>query len=135
MGERDVNFRTVGQRPTGKIAKGAASRINGNVSSSEAPSIPGKYETFLFSNATREVNAFGTQAPRFVTPDFGQSPGPATRNVREDMLSNLQNNPSYGVKGTGSFASSSKRGVRIFLKQIFRKRIFRREMFYDYDNQ
>ncbi|KAL3869977.1 hypothetical protein ACJMK2_042597 [Sinanodonta woodiana] len=74
-------------------------------------SIPSKYQTIVTDNSDRK--GFLAQSKRFQLDDnVNDAPGPGTY-VGHNAMDN--NSPSYGKKGTGGFASKTKRQARYII--------------------
>jgi len=65
-------------------------------------SIPTKYQTYVINNS-EDKKGFRSKSKRFLET-FNDTPGPGTYQTFEGS-----SNPSFGKKGTGGFASRSKR--------------------------
>jgi hypothetical protein len=98
-----VNFRVAGRLPRGQIRKPA----DMNEVGTNRPTIPSKLETILYKG-DRETLGFGSKDLRF-SANMESTPGPGQYSSGQGCVENLQNNDSFGIKGTGSFASRSYR--------------------------
>ncbi|CAD7949262.1 unnamed protein product [Amoebophrya sp. A120] len=105
--EEQINYRTVGRKHGGNIVHSAKSKAEQAASSASAPtpSIPSKLETILF-RGERENKAFGSRALRFESEREENVAGPGAYSIG----SSIGKIPSgWGKKGTGGFASITKR--------------------------
>jgi hypothetical protein len=98
-----VNFRVAGRLPRGQIRKPA----DMNEVGTNRPTIPSKLETILYKG-DRETLGFGSKDLRFAA-NMESTPGPGQYGSGKGCVDDLQNNDSFGIKGTGSFASRSNR--------------------------
>ena len=104
-----INYRTCGTRAqqTGKIAK----KKDSDSVSTTTPSIPSKLETVLYKGE-RESLGFNTGNLRFTESEdqFSSNPGPAAYSLPPEF-GKLSNSDSFGKRGTGGFASVTKRFI------------------------
>jgi len=88
-------------------------RVRKSLSHQQSPStsasIPSRYQTFFY--ATTEKKGFNSRATRFTTPtNMNDNPGPGT--YVACTTDSLQQTNSSSRKGTGGFASKTKRFPR-----------------------
>merc|ERR1711970_1538459 len=86
---------------------GEAKKLRGNLhqphsAAAANASIPTRYSTYVINNS-EDRKGFTSKSKRFLQT-FNDSPGPGTYQTYEGS-----SNPSFGKKGTGGFASRSKR--------------------------
>ena len=99
-----VNFRVQGRLPHGQIRRPA----DANDVGTNRPTIPSKLETILYKG-DRETLGFGSKDLRF-TANMESTPGPGQYGSGgKGCVEALEKNESFGIKGTGSFASRSYR--------------------------
>lgn len=108
-----LNFRTVGKSSTaGELKRGAPARKRSadfNAGSPRSPtSIPSKLETVLF-RGQRKHKGFGSQNLRFGPQAGAESPGPGSYAAPRAFHEEVSDGDSWGVRGTGGFASKSRR--------------------------
>lgn len=72
------------------------------------PSIPSKFEVTLFEGH-RESLGFGSHAMRFNGGPAEQAPGPAAYGLAKSFHEECNDRTSWGIRGTGGFASRSTR--------------------------
>jgi len=101
-----LNFRSQGRKALGKITTGHPVHNGGSFDVPTQPSIPSKMETILFKEE-REVLGFGSHALRFEDSRC-DNPGPGAYQTTSNFAKKLDAE-SWGKKGTGGFASKSKR--------------------------
>lgn len=75
---------------------------------SKVPSIPSRYEVILFEGQ-REHLGFGSHALRFEGASAEEMPGPGNYGAKKSFLEETLERSSWGIRGTGGFASRSKR--------------------------
>jgi len=95
------NYRQAGINPGGKLVKGF---INEPFNKTQTSSIPYKFETILYKN--QNPKGFGNVSTRFHKYDDIR-PGPGAYDLNSSFCSDKS--ASFSKKGTGGFASSSKR--------------------------
>mmetsp|Transcript_87157 Transcript_87157/g.233400 ORF Transcript_87157/g.233400 Transcript_87157/m.233400 type:complete len:360 (-) Transcript_87157:49-1128(-) len=100
--EERFNFRVVGRTAGGTLYKAHSSK------GFTKPSIPSKLETVLVPG-DREQRGFGSNALRFPPALDTDSPGPARYSTVSDIAREIYCKPSWSERGTGSFASKSRR--------------------------
>merc|ERR1711970_1231500 len=86
---------------------GEAKKLRGNLhqphsAAAANASIPTRYSTYVINNS-EDKKGFTSKSKRFLET-FNDTPGPGTYKTFEGS-----SNPSFGKKGTGGFASRSKR--------------------------
>lgn len=108
-----INFRSHGRSIKGIIHRGAPTAVRTGqftksdlVTQSNAVSIPSKLETVLYKE-DREYMGFGSHALRFdETRD--ENPGPGAYQYPKEF-GKIMDSDSFGKRGTGGFASKSRR--------------------------
>lgn len=102
----EQNLRTCGRQPTMPLAK--APKLSRDEHCKSMPTIPSRFEVTLFKG-DRERLGFGCKALKMGVLQPDEHPGPGDYGHKKSFFDEFGERTSWGIKGTGGFASKSVR--------------------------